>query len=192
MNDDFGVPVELARQVFAAQTQLRGACRDSLRVGAALGGWLAKAKEACQHGQFLIWLGRHFEGVPRHAQRLMLLWKTYPDPETIPALSLDEALRWIAGKEAKEKTVLAHERLSGETCAAMLATFPEVLELIENRAIGALELEGVTARHPAMKAAKRLAADVRRLREMVKCLCPRGQVSAKHKSKTGENHETHT
>ena len=60
--------------------------------------------------------------------------------------------------------------LSGETCSVMLATLPQVLELIENRTIGALELEGVTAQHPAMKAAKKLAADVRRLRELVKRL----------------------
>ena len=103
MNDDFGIPRELTREVFTAQNQLRGAYRDSLRVGAWLGGVLAKAKQACRHGQFLNWLDEHFEGSPRHAQRLMLLAKTYPDPETIPALSLDEALRLIAGKEAKRE-----------------------------------------------------------------------------------------
>ena len=37
MNDDFGIPRELTREVFTAQNQLRGAYRDSLRVGA----WLA-------------------------------------------------------------------------------------------------------------------------------------------------------
>ena len=131
---------------------------------------LAKAKQACRHGQFLNWLDEHFEGSPRHAQRLMLLAKTYPDPEAIPALSLSEALRLLAGKEPREKIVLAHERLSGETCGDMLAAFPEILKLIENRAIGPLELEGVTAQHPAMKAAKKLAADVRRLRALVESL----------------------
>ena len=52
----------------------------------------------------------------------------------------------------------------------MLATLPEVLKLIENRTIGPLEVEGVTGQHPAMKAAKKLAADIRRLRELVKSL----------------------
>ena len=173
MNNDLGVPGELNRELFTAQNQLRGAYRDSLRVGAWLGGVLAKAKQACRPGQFPNWLDEHFEGSPRHAQRLMLLAKTYPDPEAIPALSLSEALRLLAGKEPREKTALAHERLSGETCRDMLATFPEILKLIENRAIGPLELEGVTAQHPAMKAAKKLAADVRRLRGLVESL--RGQ-----------------
>ena len=36
MNDDFGVPVELDRQVFTIQLHLRGAYRDSLRVGTGL------------------------------------------------------------------------------------------------------------------------------------------------------------
>ena len=190
--DDFGVPAELTRQVFAVELQLRGAYRDSLRVGAWLGGLFAQAKDACRHGDFQKWLARHFKASARHARRLMQVAKAYPEPATIPALSLDEALRRIARKEGKQKTVLAHERLSGETCTVMLATFPEVLTLIENGAIGPLELEGVTAKHPAMKAAKKLAADVRRFRELVKCLFPRGQVSAKHESKRGENHETHT
>jgi hypothetical protein len=52
----------------------------------------------------------------------------------------------------------------------MLAALPEVLKLIEKQTVGPLELEGVTAQHPAMKAAKKLAADVRRLRELVKNL----------------------
>ena len=155
---------------------MRGAYRDSLRVGVSLGGLLARAKEICGHGQFLNWLKKHFEGSRRHAQRLMLLANAYPDPETIPALSLSEALRLLAGKESKQKSVLAHERLSGETCAAMLGTFPEVLKLIEKGAIGRLELEGVTARHPALKAAKKLAADVRRLRQLVESLCADGSV----------------
>ena len=51
--------------------------------------------------------------------------------------------------------------------------------MIENRAIGPLELEGVTAQHPAMKAAKKLAADVCRFRELVKTLCARERPSAK-------------
>ena len=72
--------------------------------------------------------------------------------------------------------MLAHERLSGDTCCAMLATFPDVLKLIENGAIRALELEGVTARHPVMKAAKRLVADVGRLRQLVESLSVRGRV----------------
>ncbi len=179
MNDDFGVPAELNRQVFGAQTLLRGAYRDSLRVGARLGFLLAKAKDACGHGQFLDWLNKHFEGSSRHAQRLMLLATAYPDPEAIPALSLREALRLLAGKEAKQQTVPAHERLSGETCAAMLATFPDVLMLIEHGAIGPLELEGVTERHPAMKAAKKLASDVRRLRQLVESLSARERVCVK-------------
>ena len=140
---------------------------------------LAKAKQACRHGEFLNWLDENFEGSARHAQRLMLLAKTYPDPEAIPAFSLRKALRLLAGKEPREKTVLAHERLSGETCADMLATFPEVLKLIENGAIGPLKLEGVTAQHPAMKAAKKLAADVRRLRGLVESLRAQERVSVK-------------
>ncbi len=177
MNDDFGIPRELTREVFTAQNKLRGAYRDSLRIGTRLGAFLAEAKDACRHGQFLNWLDEHFEGSPRHAQRLMLLAKTYPDPETIPALSLSEALRLLAGKEPKQETVLARERLSGETCADMLAAFPEVLKLIEDRTIGPLELEGVTAQHPAMKVAKKLAADVRRLRGLVESLCAGEHVS---------------
>ena len=167
MNDDFGVPVEVDRQVFAAQLQLHGAFRDSLRVGAWVGALLATAKDACGHGQFLDWLNKHFDGSARHAQHLMQVARAYPDPDKIPAISLREALRLLAGKAAKQKAVLAHERLSGETCSVMLATFPEVLKLIETRTIGPLEVEGVTARHPVMKAAKKLAADIRRLRELV-------------------------
>ncbi len=179
MNDDFGVPVELDRQVFGAQAQLRGAYRDSLRVGARLGVLLAKAKDACGHGEFLNWLDKNFEGSARHAQRLMQLAEAYPHPEAIRAFSLRKALRLLAGKEAKQETVLAHERLSGDTCAAMLATFPEVLKLIETGDIGQLELEGVTERHPAMKAAKKLVADVRRLRGLVESLSAQEHVAVK-------------
>ena len=60
MNDDFGVPAELTRQVFAVELQLRDAYRDSLRVGAGLDGLLAQAKAACRHGDFRKWLERHF------------------------------------------------------------------------------------------------------------------------------------
>ena len=109
MNDDFGVPLEVDRRVFTAQLQLRGAFRDSLRAGAGFGALLAMAKEACRHGQFLNWLKGHFDGSARHAQRLMQLAKAYPDPDKIPALSCDEALRLIAGKEAKQRTVGARE-----------------------------------------------------------------------------------
>ena len=171
MNDDFGIPRELTREVFTAQNKLRGAYRDSLRIGTRLGAFLAEAKDACRHGQFLNWLDEHFEGSPRHAQRLMLLAKTYPDPETIPALSLSEALRLLAGKEPKEETVLAQERLSGETCADMLGGFSRGIEADRESHHRPLGLEGVTAQHPAMKAAKKLAADVRRLRGLVESLC---------------------
>ena len=74
----------------------------------------------------------------------------------------------------------------------MLGAFPEVLKLIENRAIGPLELEGVTARHPAMKAAKKLAADVRRLRGLIESLSGQKHVSSNEERKRGEKHETHT
>ena len=114
---------------------------------------------------------RHYQGSPRHAQNLMRLAKAYPDPENIPDLSLRRAIRLLPPNGPREKTVLARERLSGETCAVMLAVFPKVLKLIEERAISPLELEGVTAQHPAMKAAKRLAVDVRRLRQLVENLC---------------------
>ena len=63
----------------------------------------------------------------------------------------------------------------------MLGSLPEVLKLIESRTIGPLQLEGVTARHPAMKAAKKLVADVRRLRGLVESLRPQGHVSASKK-----------
>jgi hypothetical protein len=49
----------------------------------------------------LTWLERHFDQLARHARRLMLLAKTYPNPKTIPAISLKEALRLIAEKKAK-------------------------------------------------------------------------------------------
>ena len=81
MNDDFGVPVEVDRQVFAAQLQLHGAFRDSLRVGALVGALLATAKDACGHGQFLDWLNKHFDGSARHAQHLMQIARAYPDPD---------------------------------------------------------------------------------------------------------------
>ena len=111
---DFGVPAGLTRQVSAAQLQLRGAYRDSLRVGVRLGALLAKAKEICRHGEFEDWLDGHFEASARHARRLMQLARTYPDPKSIPALSLSEALRLLTAGEPEEKTVRANERLSGE------------------------------------------------------------------------------
>ena len=122
------VPAELNLQVFTAQNEVRGGYRGSLRAGARLGGLLAKAKAACRHGEFLNWLEKHFEGSARHAQRLMLLAKIYPDPETIPALLINAVLRLIAGKEATQRTLLAQDGLSDETGTVMLTALPEVME----------------------------------------------------------------
>jgi hypothetical protein len=170
MNDEFGVPAELNSRVFAAQLRLRGAFRDSLREGVGFGALLANVKQLCRHGEWVNWLKRHYQGSPRHAQNLMRLAKAYPHPEKVPDLSLRRAIRLLPPNGPREKTVLARERLSGEPCDVMLAVFPKVLKLIEERAISPLELEGVTAQHPAMKAAKKLAVDVRRLRQLVENL----------------------
>ena len=146
--DYFGIPVELNLQVSTAQEQLRGKFRDSLCVGARLGGLLTQAKEICRHGEFLGWLERGFKGSARHAQRLMRVARMYPNPEAIPALSLRQALRLIAGNEPREKTVRAQDTLSGETCSVVLATIPEVFSLIENRTIAPLKEEGVSGSTP--------------------------------------------
>ena len=92
--------------------------------------------------------------------------------------------------ERKDRS--AQDRLSGETCTVLLATFPEVLRLVEKRAIAPLELEGLTARHPAMKAAKRLAADVRRFRGLVKSLCAQERVGSKQEPKLNKRGPTRT
>jgi hypothetical protein len=168
--DAFGVSAELNRQIFAAQLKLRGEHRDSLRVAAVFGALLAKAKEDCRHGEFVNWLKIHFEGSERHARRLMRVARRYPDAEAIPTLSLNEALRLMTGKGPKENIERAQDRLSGETCATVLASLPEVLKLIDNRSIAPLELEGLTDRHPAMKAARKIAIDVHRFRGVVENL----------------------
>ncbi len=101
MKDDSGIPAELTRKVLAVQARLRGACRDSLGLGISLGVFLAEAKETCRHGEWLDWLERNFDQSARHAQRLMLLARTYPNPKAFPAPSLREALRLIAAKKPK-------------------------------------------------------------------------------------------
>jgi hypothetical protein len=60
----------------------------------------------------------------------------------------------------------------------VLAALPEVLKLIDNRTIAALELEGLTDRHPAMKAARKIAIDVHRFRGVVESLRAPGRVTA--------------
>ena len=55
--------------------------------------------------------------------------------------------------------------------------------MIASCAIGPLELEGVTAEHPPMKAAKKLVADVRRLRGVVESLRAPERLSPKPQEK---------
>jgi hypothetical protein len=170
-SEDHGVPPEISRQVFASQNELRGAFRDSVRVGVRLGHALSAAKEACRHGEFIPWLKAHFDGSARQAQRFMELGREYPDPEKVPPLSLREALRLIAGGKGAERKPLAHERLSRQTVAVVSRHLAEMLKLVEKKIIAQLEVEGVTGRHDAMKRARQIEGNLRRFRDSL-----RGQV----------------
>jgi hypothetical protein len=109
-----GVSAEIESEIRATQTALRDVLRDSLRTGVRLGQLLYSAKDSCHHGEWDAWLKRHFDGTPRHARRLMLLAREYPDPEQLPVMSLSEALRALSGARKKCKPVLfrVNERLS--------------------------------------------------------------------------------
>jgi hypothetical protein len=164
--DDHGVPPDINRRVFTAQTELRGAFRNSVRVGVRLGHALSMAKEACRHGEFRGWLKTHFtDGSARQAQRFMELGREYPDPEKVPPLSLREALRLIAGRKEAGVTQLAHERLSQQTITAVSCCLGEMQKIIETKVVGQLEVEGVTSKHVTMKQARQIEGSIRRLRE---------------------------
>jgi hypothetical protein len=154
---------DLNREIFAVQLQLRDAYRDSLAVGVKLGLLLNQAKVICPYGQFEKWAKEHFEGSARHAQRLMLLAREYPDPKTLPHLSLREALRLISGRPPKEHQHYRHERLSRETIQRVLRGVANLMKIIDKKVVVPLEVEGVTTKHPAAQSARAAETAIRRL-----------------------------
>ncbi len=169
MQDTFGIPETLSSAIFSAQLELRGAFRDSLRVGVRLGHLLTQAKAACRHGEFGGWLKTHFDGSIREAQRFMELAREYPNPDDVPSLSLREALRLIRGKRRRQpEKHFAHERLSPATIQTLLAMLMTMDEFCDENIITSLEVEGVTSQHAAMKRAKTIKSDVRRFIEYLR------------------------
>ena len=166
MTDNCGIPETLSQEVFSAQLELRGAFRDSLRVGVRLGHLLTEAKTVCRHGEFGRWLTEHFEGSTRQGQRFMELARAYPDPKDIPALSLREALRLIAGKRGKRNEKhFAHERLSRGAVGELLKTLMAFAQTFQEEIITVWEVERVTPHHAAMKKARKIETAIRRFAE---------------------------
>lgn len=162
--DDHGVSPEVRQAVFAAQLQLRSTLRDSLRVGVLLGQLLTEAKNQCRHGEFSAWLQDHFEGTPRHARNFMALAREYPDPDDVPALSLREALKLIAGKSERQRKVFGHDRISETTINIVVDALHDIGADLQDRVLGALLAEGLTDTHEATKRAKKARAAVSALR----------------------------
>jgi len=167
MNDASGISEDLARRIWATQIELRGVYRDSLRVGVQLGHLLTEAKGECRHGEWGGWLKSHFEGSARHAQRYMELAREYPNPDDIPNLSLREALALIQGKRRSTKQQFRHERLSRSTADAAIEALQGMTKIVREKLIHTLLVEGLTPRHEAMRRAKKIEAEISRLRAYI-------------------------
>ncbi len=166
MRDTFGVDSKLAGEIFQRQNDLRGAYRNSLRAGIELGRLLNEAKAQCHHGDFLPWLKESFDGTPRHAQNLMRLAVRFPDPASLPALSLRQALQLLVGKTPAAPP-LPHERLSRRTVDRALRAIESMAE--RAKAIdAAFRREGLSPKHDAAKRARALGAAIGRLRSYLR------------------------
>jgi len=78
----------------------------------------------------------------------MLLWREYPDPASVPNMSLREALRLVGGKrEGRAQADTANDRVTAHTAELMVRGLTAMEETLRFMA-GAVEAEGFT-RHSA-------------------------------------------
>jgi len=90
----------------------------------------------------------------------------YPDPDSVPSMSLREALRLIAGKNEKAKP-LAHEALGSDTAAHVLRMLTTMNSEIRQHVLAAFAFDGLTKDHQAVKLGKRIEAAISKLRAYV-------------------------
>jgi hypothetical protein len=107
---------KLAEEINAEHRAFVGTFRKTVEHGIRAGELLAKAKEQCPHGTWLLWLEENFEGAPRTAQEYMRL---YNHRNALRANTRDSAHLSVSG---------ALKELAAQSSAE---PFYEVLEFIE-------------------------------------------------------------
>jgi len=163
--DDFGVRPAVSQALFRAQQQLRGTLRDSLRAGIVLGQVLCMAKQQCRHGEFGLWVNRHFEGTDRMARNYMSLAHQFPHPDQVPTLSLREALRLMGGKREPQSAaaVTENDRVTPHTAEVVIGKLALMAETL-NSMTEAVEAEGFTPCSVNIKKIRTLRAHAARVR----------------------------
>jgi hypothetical protein len=146
---DHGVSRQITAELTALCDRLRQRAADAVLTAWEVGATLGRAKDMVRHGEWGDYLSEHFPLSARTSERYMRLAREMT-PDDIRDMSVRQALGALSKRRAAQKKIVSTDLLDMDTltrAGQALAASRKALVVAGD----ALEQEGVTAQHEAMR-----------------------------------------